>query len=151
VTKRSPELARFDAALRLLNKRFPEDLFLPSLRQNPARVQGYAFRFFLVLPIHSDEGKPVFTKEHIRRLVRVFNFRFGGSLASASLSGAPYIGEYLPEGENPVRDHHTVMYVYANPIEPSDRFFQELKPILRRAPLIPQDEILIERSEVFLI
>ena len=72
-------------------------------------------------------------------------------MASSSLSGAPYIGEYMPEGTAPIRDHHTVIYVYANPIEASDRFFQDLKPILRQAPLIPQDEILIERSEVYLV
>ena len=72
-------------------------------------------------------------------------------MASSSRSGAPFFGEYRPEGTEPVRDYHTVLIVYANPIEPSDRFFQELKPILRKAPLIAQDEILIERSEVFLV
>jgi len=54
-------------------------------------------------------------------------------------------------GSTPVRDYHTVMIVYANPIEPSDRFFQELKSILRKAPLVEQDEILIERTEVYLV
>ena len=104
-----------------------------------------------MLPLFAGDGKPVFTKDHIGRLVFEFDIRFGGSLASASLSGAPFVGEYLPEGTTPVRDHHTVLYVYANPIEPSDHFFQKLKEILRRAPLIPQDEILIERSEAFLV
>jgi hypothetical protein len=151
VAKRKRSLSQFDADLRRLDALVPQDLFLPSLREQPARVQGYAFRFFLVLPLFSGEGKPVFTKDHITRLLMEFNHRFGGSLAAASLSGAPFFGEYLPEGSIPVRDHHTVLYVYASPIEPSDRFFRELKPILRHAPLIPQDEILIERSEVYLV
>jgi hypothetical protein len=51
----------------------------------------------------------------------------------------------------PVRDYHTIIIVYANPIEPSDRFFHDLKLILKRAPLIAQDEILLERSEVYLV
>jgi hypothetical protein len=50
-----------------------------------------------------------------------------------------------------VRDYHTIIIVYANPIEPSDRFFHELKSLLKRAPLIAQDEILLERSEVYLV
>jgi hypothetical protein len=151
VARRNPSLSRLDANLRALRAQVPQDLFLPSLREKPARVHGYAFRYFLVLPLFAGDGKPVFTKDHIGHLVFEFDRRFGGSLASASLSGAPFIGEYLPEGSVPIRDHHTVIYVYANPIEPSDRFFQELKAILRRAPLIPQDEILIERSEVYLV
>jgi hypothetical protein len=40
----------------------------------------------------------------------------------------------------PVRDYHTIVIVYANPIDPSDRFFQELKAILKRASLVEQDE-----------
>ena len=32
-----------------------------------------------------------------------------------------------------------------------DRFFLELKSILKKAPLVEQEEILIERSEVYLV
>jgi hypothetical protein len=151
VASKNRSLARFDSELRGLDSLVHQDLFLASLREKPARVHGYAFRYFLVLPLFAADGKPVFTKDHVSRLVLEFDRRFGGSLAAASLSGAPFFGEYLPEGDIPVRDHHTVIYVYANPIEASDTYFQELKAILRRAPLIPQDEILIERSEVFLV
>jgi hypothetical protein len=129
----------------------PEDLILPSLRERPARVQGHAFRFFLVLPLYTAEGRGVFTNEHVSCLLALFNTRFGGSLASSSRSGAPFFGEYQPGGTIPVRDYHTVIFVYANPVEASDRFFHELKAILRRAPLIAQEEILVERSEVFLV
>ena len=114
-------------------------------------MHGHAFRFFLVLPLYSSEGNAVFTEEQLGHLHFLFNTRFGGCLASSARSGAPFFGEYLPEGDQPVRDYHTVIIVYANPIEPSDRFFQQLKSILRTAPLIPQDEILIERSEVYLV
>jgi len=43
---------------------------------------------------------------------------------------------------------HTIIVVYASPIEASDRFFHAVKSILRTAPLVEQEEILIERSEV---
>jgi hypothetical protein len=114
-------------------------------------VQGYAYRFFLVLPLLTSKGQRIFTDEHLSHLFALFNSRFGGCLAASSRSGAPFFGEYLPEGTEPGRDYHTIIIVYASPIEASDRFFQELKSILRKAPLIEQDEILIERSEVFLL
>jgi hypothetical protein len=139
------------ADLETISQLIPEELSLPSLRDRPARLRGYAFRYFLVLPLFSGEGDRVFTDEHLRHLFILFNTRFGGCLASSSRSGAPFFGEYLPEGTNPVRDYHTVIIVYANPIEPSDHFFQDLKVILKKAPLIAQDEILIERSEVYLV
>ncbi len=151
VARKKPSPSRLPAELRTLNQQVPEDLFLPSLRERPPRVQGHAFRFFLVLPLYTAEGDRVFTPEHLGHLHLLFDTRFGGCLASSARSGAPFFGEYLPEGDQPVRDYHTVIFVYANPIEPSDRFFQQLKSILRTAPLIPQDEILIERSEVYLV
>jgi hypothetical protein len=137
--------------LAALARLFPEDLALPSFREQPARVQGRAYRFFLVLPLYSAEGRPVFTDQHLGHLDLLFDSRFGGCLVASSRSGAPFFGEYLPEGTAPVRDYHTILIVYANPTEASDRFFQELKPILKQAPLIAQDEILMERSEVFLV
>ena len=148
MAKRRPSLEK---DLRALNALVPEDLFLPSLRGNPASVQGYAFRFFLMVPLLSSEGMPIFTNDHIARLLFEFSRRFGGCSAFNTRSGAPFFGEYQPEGAAPVRDYHTGITVYANPIEPSDRFFYHLKPILRKAPLIQQDEILIERSEVYLV
>ena len=130
--RKNPSLSGLPAELQILNLLIPEDLFLPSLRDRPARVQGYAFRFFLVLPLYTAEGRTVFTKEHLSRLHLLFDTRFGGCLGSSSRSGAPFFGEYLPEGTEPVRDYHTIMIVYASPIEPSDRFFQELKSILKK-------------------
>jgi hypothetical protein len=151
VARKKPSPPKLATELQALNQRLPEDLFLPSLRDRPPRVHGYAFRFFLVLPLYTAEGRRVFTQDHLGRLHSLFDTRFGGCLAASSRSAAPFFGEYLPEGERPVRDYHTITIVYANPIEPSDRFFHELKAILRKAPLIEQEEILIERSEVYLV
>jgi hypothetical protein len=151
VAKKSRSASDLTVDLHALDASITDDLFLPSLRERPARVHGYAFRFFLVLPLFCAKGARVFTDTHLVQLFLSFNARFGGCLASSSRSGAPFFGEYLPEGTKPVRDYHTVIIVYANPIEASDRFFQALKSILKKAPLIEQDEILIERSEVYLV
>lgn len=149
--RKNRNLARLAAELRILNGQVPEDLFLPSLRADPPRVQGYAYKFSLTLPLFAADGNRVFLEEHLAQLHLFFDQRFGGCSGSSSRSGPPFFGEYLPEGVEPVRDFNTVTFVYANPIDASDRFFRELKPILRRAPLIRQDEILIERLEVYLV
>jgi hypothetical protein len=151
VARKKGSSSRLSVEVLALSQAVREDLSRPSLRERPPRVRGFAFRFFLVLPLLSSEGESVFTDEHLSHIFALFNSRFGGCLTSSSRSGAPFFGEYQPEGTEPVRDYHTVVMVYANPIEASDRFFQELKSILRKAPLIEQDEILIERSEVYLV
>ena len=46
-------------------------------------LQGYAYRFTLVLPLLSDTGKEVFSGLQCALLSRLFNRRFGGYLASA--------------------------------------------------------------------
>ena len=48
-----PFLSRLAAELHNLNLKVPEDLFLPSLRGDPPRVQGYAFKFSLTLPLRA--------------------------------------------------------------------------------------------------
>jgi hypothetical protein len=101
--------------------------------------------------LYSAEGIRVFSDEHLSELYLLFDARFGGCLVASARSGAPFFGEYLPTGERPVRDYHTIIIVYASPIEPSDLFFHELKAILKTAPPIQQEEILIERSEVHLV
>lgn len=130
---------------------FPEDFFLPSLRETPSRVHGYAFKFTLTLPLFASDGNRVFLAEHLGQLHHFFDNQFGGCSGASHRSGPPYFGEYRPPGSEAIRDHNTITYVYANPIDACDRLFKELKTILRNAPLIPQDEILIERTEVFLV
>jgi hypothetical protein len=151
LARKKPKPSRLPAELRRLDCRFSEDLAVPSLHERPSRVQGYAFGSFLVLPLYTAEGERVFTEVHLSPLYSLFNARCGGCLAASSRSGAPFFGEYLPEGTQPIRDYHTVTIVHANLIEASDRFFQQRKSILKTAPLIEQEEILLERSEVYLM
>src|SRR5262245_36485074 len=49
VARKKPSPSNLAADLVTLNRLMPEDLSLPSLHDRPSRVQGYAFRFFLVL------------------------------------------------------------------------------------------------------
>jgi hypothetical protein len=151
VGRKETSVARFKASLRALNERVHGDLALPSIRETRPRVQGFAFKFSLTLPLFTADGRPVFSVDHLAELHKFLDIRFGGCTGASYRSGAPFFGEYFPEGIEPVRDHNTQTYVYANPIEPSNRLFEELKEILRHAPLIPQDEILIERTEVYLV
>ena len=100
----------------------PRIFTYPAARRASA-VRGHAYRFFLVVPLYTADGQTVFTREHLGQLHRAFDKRFGGSLSASSRSGARYFGDYLSEGTEPVRDYHTIIIVYANPTEPSDRFF----------------------------
>jgi hypothetical protein len=57
--RRRSKLEKFQADLAALQKSIPENLRLPSLAVN--RLEGFAALFFLVLPLLSSEGQPVFT------------------------------------------------------------------------------------------
>lgn len=151
MARKAPSPPGLRRELDALNHEIPQDLFVPSLRSERPCLRGYAFRFFLVLPLYTSTGQRVFIDEHLSELHVLFDARCGGCLVTSSRTSAPYFGEYQPAGSAPVRDYHTIVIVYANPVEASDRFFEELKSILRKAPLIEQDEILVERSEVFLV
>jgi hypothetical protein len=63
-----------------------EDLRLPSLTLDPPRVEGYAYRFTIVLPLLSAGGEVVFAPEHVADLHVLFTERFGGSLASSGVA-----------------------------------------------------------------
>ena len=129
-----------------------ENLRLPSLALVPPRLEGYAYRFKIVLPLLSATAEVVFTEHHLRILWELFDERFGGSLASTSTAQPTWYGSYRPDpGAEPVKDHHCVMYVYMRQIDAADRFFQLLKCWLKTAGLQEQDEILIERTPVWLV
>lgn len=129
-----------------------EELRLPSLAQDPPRLEGYAYRFKIVLPLLSATGEPVFTDDHLLLLHELFDERFGGSLASTGTAQPAWYGSYRPEPEaETITDYHCVMYVYTRQIEAADRFFQLLKSWLKTAGLQEQDEILIERAPVWLV
>lgn len=127
-----------------------EDLRLPSLLLDPPRMEGYAHRFKIVLPRLSATGTVVFSEDHLRILHELFDARFGGSLASSGLAHPAWYGSYRPDPRaTPVKDYHTIIYVYTRPIDIADRFFQLLKSIVKKAGL--QDEILMERAPVWMV
>jgi hypothetical protein len=129
-----------------------EDLRLPSLSLDPPRLEGFAYRYKIVLPLLSADGEEVFTDHHLSILFDLFERRCGGSLASSSTAHPPWYGSYRPDPESvPVKDYHTVIYVYTRPIDPADRLFQLLKTALKKAGSQEQDEILMERAPMWLV
>jgi hypothetical protein len=129
-----------------------EDLRLPSLSLDPPRLQGYAYRYKIVLPLLSGTGEEVFTDYHLGILFDLFERRCGGSLASASVVHPTWYGSYRPEpGAEPVKDYHSIIYVYTRQTDAADRFFSLLKTILKKAGFQAQDEILMERAAVWLV
>jgi len=128
------------------------DLHVPSLSLAPPQLHGHAYRFMIVLPLLSQTGEAVFTELHLQRLHRLLDHRFGGVLASSSIAHPTWYGSYLPKANgDPVKDYHCVMYVYTRQTDAADRFFQNLKTILKTAGFQEQDEILIERAPVWLV
>ena len=129
-----------------------EDLRLPSLLLDPPRVEGYAYRYKIVLPLLSASGEEVFTDHHLAILFDLFERRCGGSLASSSIAHPPWYGSYRPDpAASPVKDYHTVIYVYTRPIDAADRLFQLLKSVLKKAGFQEQEEILMERAPMWLV
>jgi hypothetical protein len=144
-TKRTPA-DRFRKRLDRLSQSIAEDLRLPSLAEN--RLEGYAYLFRLVLPLLDARGKRVFTDPILDELFRVLDERFGGCMVAASSSAPPLWGLWHPPQESQAeKDYLTTAEVLANPIEASNDFFAGLKPILKTAGHIEQQEILISRIE----
>jgi hypothetical protein len=129
-----------------LSHAIPEDLRLPSLAEN--RLEGYAYLFRLVLPLLNAKGKSVFTDPILDELFRVLDDRFGGCMVASSSSAPPLWGLWHPPLESQAeKDSLTTAEVLANPIDAANRFFAGLKPILKTAGHIEQQEILISRLE----
>jgi hypothetical protein len=94
------------------------------------------------------KGKRVFTDPILEELFQVLDARFGGCLVASSSSAPPLWGLWHPPQEGQAeKDYLTTAEVLANPIEPANRFFAGLKPILKTAGHIEQQEILIARIE----
>jgi hypothetical protein len=105
--RKKPELAVFASVA--------EELRLPSLAHEPPRLEGYAYRFKIVLPLLSAAGEPVFTEDHLLLLQELFDERFGGSLASTGTTQPTWYGSYRPEpGSETVQDYHCILYVYTS-------------------------------------
>ncbi len=114
------KLQRFRAELATLDREFPQELQLPSLRNN--RLEGFAALFVTVLPLLDSEGEAIFTDALIEELVRFLNHRFGGLLIPSASSHPPYWGLWRPTGNAAAeteKDYVTTIQVFTNPIEPT--------------------------------
>jgi hypothetical protein len=137
---------RFRARLAGLSRAITEDLHLPSLGEH--RLEGYPYLFRLVLPLLNAQGKPVFTDAILDELLELLSNRFGGCMVASSSSAPPLWGIWhpLPRGQAE-RDYLTTVEVLSNPIEAANRFFTDLKQVLKTAGHIEQQEILVSRIE----
>jgi hypothetical protein len=149
--RRRSKLEKFQDGLSALHDSIPEDLRLPSLAVNP--LEGFAALFLLVVPLLSAEGLPVFTDPTLQELFRALDRRFGGCLVASSSSHPPYWGLWHPSPSQAEaeKDYLTTIQIFANPIEPSTRFFSGLKQLLKTAGGIEQQEILISRFDCWLM
>src|SRR5262249_27591590 len=144
-TKKTPA-DRFRERLDRLSDAIPEDLRLPSLAEG--RLEGYAYFFRLVLPLLDAKGQRVFTDPILNELSQAFNDRFGGGMVPPSPPAPPLWGLWHPPQESQAaKDYLTTAEVLSNPIEAANQFFAGLKPILKTAGHIEQQEILIARIE----
>jgi len=66
-------------------------------------------------------------------------------LVASSSSAPPLWGLWHPTDSQAEKDYLTTAEVLANPIEAANRFFADLKPILKTADHIEQQENLIAR------
>jgi hypothetical protein len=138
--------------LAALQRSIPEDLHLPSLREN--RLEGFASLFVVVLPLLTSEGEAVFTEPLLQEVFRTLDTRFGGCLVPSASSHPPYWGLWHPTGSGAAeveKDYVTTIQIFANPIEATSRFFTRLKQILKSSGHIEQQEILISRVDCWLI
>jgi hypothetical protein len=148
--KRKPsDKGSFQGALEDLSRSIPEDLRLPSLAEK--RLAGLAYGIVIVLPLLDSHGKSVFPDAFIDRLYFILDNRFGGCLVSSSSSSPPFWGLWHPNPgpSDPIKDYVTTVQVFANPIDPTNKFFVKLKEILKEAG--NQDEILISRTDCRLL
>jgi hypothetical protein len=144
-TKKTP-VERFRERLDGLSAAIREDLHLPSLEDN--RLEGYGYLFRIVLPLFNAQGKRIFTDPILDELYHVLDDRFGGCMVASSSSAPPLWGLWHPPHESQAeKDYLTTAEVLANPVEAANRFFTRLKPILKTAGHIEQQEILISRME----
>jgi hypothetical protein len=152
VAKRQSKLDKFQAEIAALQQSISADLHLPSLREN--RLEGFAALFVLVLPLLDAAGRPVFTDPLLQELFLVLDNRFGGCLVPSASSHPPYWGLWHPSGSHASeveKDYVTTIQIFANPIEPTNRFFTRLKQILKYAGNIEQQEMLVSRMDCWLL
>ncbi len=152
MARKPSKLDKLKAELAALQQSIAEDLHLPSLREK--RLEGFAYLFIIVLPLLNSQGQTVFTDPLLQELFLALDKRFGGCLVSSASSHPPYWGLWHPIASfatEAQKDYVTTVQVFANPIEPTNRFFTRLKQILKTAGDIEQQEILLCRLDSWLI
>jgi hypothetical protein len=98
------------------------------------------------------QGQRVFTDPILDELFQALDNRFGGCMGVSPWSAPPLWGLWHPPQQSQAeKDYLTTVDVLANTIEAANRFFAGLKPILKTAGPIEQQEILIWRIECRLI
>jgi hypothetical protein len=148
--KRKTPADKIRVRLETLSRSILTNLRLPSLEENC--LEGYAYSFRIVLPLFNSEGKRVYTDPILIELFHVLDDRFGGCMVAASSSAPPLWGLWHPVPQaDAEKDYLTTAEVLANPIEASNQFFVGLKPILKTAGHIEQQEILISRIDCRLL
>jgi hypothetical protein len=152
VAKRKSDTAAFQSELAVLSRSIPEDLHLPSLDEN--RLEGFAHLFVIALPQLASTGERVFTDPILDELFDLLDNRFGGCMVPSSTSHPPFWGLWHPKGSprgKAQKDYLTTVQVLARPTDAATRFFTQLKQILKTAGIIEQQEILISRTDCWLI
>lgn len=116
------------------------------------KLDGYAYRFTILLPLLSSTGREVFSGLSCALLYRLFERRFGGFLASASEGNPPWYGSWLPEGTHEsITDRHMLLVIYTAQRTEADQFFQHLKWVLQLEHIAEQDVVVIEKIPVWLV
>jgi hypothetical protein len=150
VAKKRTTFETFRQRLEKLSASIPEDLRLPSVAAN--RLEGFAYQFRIVLPLVNAKGNRVFTDSILAELFAILATRVGGCMVTSSSSAPPLWGLWHPPQRSETeKDYLTTAEVLANPIEATNRFFTGLKPLLKTAGHIEQQEILISRTDCWLV
>lgn len=114
-----------------------------------SRLEGWAYRFTVVIPLLSEAGEEVFSlREDLPYLTSLLNHRFGGSTSPSHSVGPPLVGAW--EGAlGPCQDQNTSIMIYSRRVSAAEDFFRKLKAVLKAVGV--QEEVLIEKADVTLI
>ena len=133
---------------------FNRDVLAPYARteiQPPLGVGALVWRYTILVPIEEralgEDARAVADLDDIETLRAMLCDHFGGVTALL-----PLIGYGLREAGKPETlelNRNLPFVVYARPIAPADRYFEQLQAELQEA--LVQGLILIERQEAFLL
>lgn len=125
-----------------------DELRLESLVKGN-RLEGWAYRFTVVIPLLSDVGEEVFSLRYdLPYLTSLLNHRFGGSTSPSHSVGPPLVGNW--DGALGLcQDQNTNLMIYSRRVPAAEDFFRKLKEVLKVVGV--QEEILIEKADVTLV